>query len=261
MLFRRAKPAPAVPIARTLPEGLRAYAVGDIHGRLDCLESLLALIEADLAAAPPPPRETVLIFLGDYIDRGPASAAVLERLTRPLGLPVKTRFLKGNHEDGMLQFLDEPVRARAWIGWGRETFLSYGIEVAEGESASAGPDRIGELHEALSRAVPRHHRQFLDALNVSTQLGDYFFAHAGIDPDLPLGMQPDRALMWIRDKFLASEKEYGKIIVHGHSVAHEPAEHANRIGIDTGAYATGILTALVLEGTARRFLQTPGDEV
>jgi serine/threonine protein phosphatase 1 len=259
MLFRRAKPAPAAPIPRSLPEGVRVYAIGDVHGRLDCLTELLGLIETDLAATTSAARETVLVFLGDYVDRGPDSAPVLERLTKPLRLPAKTRFLKGNHEDGMLQFLDDPLRARAWINWGRETFLSYGIDVAEGEAA-ADPARIVELHEALTRAVPPHHRKFLDDLSVSTQIGDYFFAHAGVDPDLPLGMQPDRALLWIRDKFLASEKEYGRLIVHGHSVAETPVELPNRLGIDTGAYRTGVLTALVLEGTARRFLQTSAGE-
>lgn len=256
MLFRRAKPALAVPIARSLPEGVRVYAIGDIHGRIDCLHDLLGRIETDLAAFPPP-RETVLVFLGDYVDRGPDSAAVVDFLTRPLALPVKTRFLKGNHEDGMLQFLDDPQRARAWIGWGRETLVSYGVPVPEGPIAD--PAEIDTLHEALTRAVPPLHRRFLDDLSVSTQIGDYLFVHAGVDPDLPLGMQPDRALMWIREKFLASEKDYGRLIVHGHSVADAPVERPNRIGIDTGAYATGVLTALVLEGVTRRFLQTAAD--
>jgi serine/threonine protein phosphatase 1 len=259
MLFRRAKPAPAAPTPRSLPDGLRVYAVGDIHGRIDCLEEVLGLLAADLAAAPPA-GGALIVFLGDYIDRGPHSAAVIERLTEPLGLPARARFLKGNHEDAMLQFLDDPQRARAWVGWGRETFQSYGLAIEEPEAIIAEPVRLDALRDALAQAVPPHHRAFLDGLLPSTQIGDYFFAHAGVDPDLPLGLQPDRALFWVREKFLTSEKEFGRLVVHGHSVSAQPEERANRIGIDTGAYATGILTALVLEGEARRYLQTQSGE-
>jgi serine/threonine protein phosphatase 1 len=257
MLFRRS-PTPAdkpAPIPRAVPEGCRVYAVGDVHGRLDCLEDLFALLEADLAASPPP-RETILVFLGDYVDRGPDSAAVLERLTKPLPFAARARFLKGNHEDGMLTFLDEPLRGRAWIGWGRETLESYGVAVPD---VGSEPDILA-VRAALAAALPPHHLRFLRELDVSTQIGDYFFVHAGVDPDLPLGLQPDRTLMWIRDKFLKSEKEYGRLIVHGHTVGETPTETPNRIGIDTGAYATGVLTALVLEGETRRFLFTRSGE-
>lgn len=231
-----------------LPLGLRVYAIGDIHGRADLLDRLHDQIDADLATAP---EKTVIVYLGDYVDRGADSHGVIERLTRSRFSHVETVALLGNHEDMLLQFMDAPYGASLWLSNGGDaTLASYKVKVP------ASFDDFLLTQRALLGAMPRHHKQFLGSLSEQVQYGDYLFVHAGIRPGLPLDRQSRESMIWIRDVFLNSEVDHGLIVVHGHTIVHEVEWRPNRIGVDTGAYTTGRLTALVLEGTGRRLLQT-----
>ncbi|WP_439533861.1 metallophosphoesterase [Polymorphobacter sp.] len=242
---KRHAPPPSPP---AVPDGVRVYAIGDIHGRLDLLDELLALVAADCAEAT---TRNEVIFLGDYIDRGPQSAAVLERLVSPLPDHASWRFLAGNHEDAMASILagDFGVMAE-WIEFGGyETLESYGLsrrEVAAGGIV---------LENALSR-IPPAHRDFLNALEDQVIIGNYLFVHAGIRPGVALARQDRRDLLSIRQPFLDDDRDHGVVVVHGHNISDAVEIRHNRIGIDTGAYRSGQLTALVLEGTTRRLLQT-----
>jgi serine/threonine protein phosphatase 1 len=231
-----------------LPPGLRVYAIGDIHGRVDLLDRLHGQIEADLKTAP---EKAVIVYLGDYVDRGPDSAAVIERLSRARFPGVQTVALLGNHEDMLLQFLDAPYGASLWLtNGGDATLRSYKVRVP------ASFDELLLTQRALLGALPRHHKLFLMDLVEQVQFGDYLFVHAGIKPGLPLDRQSREQMIWIRDVFLDSEADHGVIVVHGHTIVHTVEWRENRIGVDTGAYTTGHLTALVLEGAERRLLQT-----
>jgi serine/threonine protein phosphatase 1 len=231
-----------------LPSGLRVYAIGDIHGRADLLDRLHDQIEADLATAP---EKTAIVYLGDYVDRGADSHGVIERLTRPRFPNVETVALLGNHEDMLLQFMDAPYGASLWLSNGGDaTLASYKVKVP------ASFDDFLLTQRALLGAMPRHHKQFLAALPEQVQYGDYLFVHAGIKPGLPLDRQSREHMIWIRDSFLNSGIDHGLIVVHGHTIVHDVEWLPNRIGVDTGAYTTGRLTALVLEGAKRRLLQT-----
>ncbi|MBS4046866.1 MAG: serine/threonine protein phosphatase [Alphaproteobacteria bacterium] len=231
-----------------LPPGLRVYAIGDIHGRADLLDRLHDQIEADLRTAP---EKTVIVYLGDYVDRGADSHGVIERLTRSRFSNVETIALLGNHEDMLLQFMDAPYGASLWLSNGGDaTLASYKVKVP------ASFDDLLFTQRALLGAMPRHHKQFLSSLPEQVQYGDYLFVHAGIKPGLPLDRQSREQMIWIRDVFLNSEVDHGLIVVHGHTIVHEVEWRSNRIGVDTGAYTTGRLTALVLEGAGRRLLQT-----
>jgi serine/threonine protein phosphatase 1 len=235
-----------------LASGDRLYAIGDVHGRADLLDRLLGSIRADAAAVPSGQRSAV--FLGDYVDRGPDSRAVIERAIQP-DLPCFTVVtLLGNHDFMMRGFLDEPERwGPTWLlpaNGGDATLASYGVDP---------PRRISGLvraRDALARALPGAHRTFLDALAPCHAAAPYFFAHAGVRPGVDLGRQSLDDLLWIRDGFLDSSADHGSIVVHGHSIAPQPELRGNRIGIDTGAWRTGRLTAAVLSAGAPRFLTT-----
>jgi serine/threonine protein phosphatase 1 len=231
-----------------LPEGLRIYAIGDVHGRADLLNQLFARIDAHLAADPV--LRPVEVYLGDYIDRGPASREVLDRLIRRQQWREMV-CLKGNHETLFAEFLEDPVVLSDWrhLG-GFETLLSYGIV----PSMSRELADQQKLAAAFAQAVPESHRRFLSSLKSSFSCGDFFFVHAGVRPGIPLAKQSDYDLLWIRDEFLLSEEDFGKIVVHGHTPVREPEVLSNRINIDTGAYATGRLTCLVLEDYAMYFV-------
>jgi serine/threonine protein phosphatase 1 len=234
-----------------IPKGRRVYAVGDIHGRADLLDKLIVLIEADETARGP--AETTLIFLGDIVDRGPSSAAVIDRLRALAAARSDVRFLLGNHEEIFLGALDgEPKALRLFcrIG-GRETVLSYGMEAAEYERLD-----YEELVQRLEVLVPDEHRDFLSSFEDMVLIGDYAFVHAGVRPDTPLELQRTSDLRWIRDPFLDYRSTLEKTIVHGHTMTDEVERRSHRIGIDTGAYASGRLTALGLEGAETWFLQT-----
>lgn len=239
----------------TVPEGRRVYAVGDIHGRADLLDQLIGLIEADEASRGP--AETTLIFLGDIIDRGPASAAVIDRLRGLDATRPDVRFLLGNHEEIFLGALDgEPKALRLFcrIG-GRETMLSYGLDAAE-------YDRLDyeEFSRRIEELVPDEHQEFLRGFEDMIVIGDYAFVHAGVRPDTPLDLQRTSDLRWIRDPFLDFRATLEKTIVHGHTMTDEIERRGHRIGIDTGAYSSGRLTALGLQGAESWTLQTMGEE-
>lgn len=235
----------------SVPEGQRVYAVGDIHGRLDLLDELLPRIEADDASREP--AETSIIFLGDLVDRGPDSAGVVERLRRLSEADRRIRFLAGNHEEIFLESLrgdQKALKLFCRIG-GRETVLSYGVEGSAYEAMD-----YRELAEAIERIVPEAHRLFLERFEDVIVLGDYAFVHAGVRPDRPLDEQRTTDLRWIRDTFLDHRGQLEKRVVHGHTITPAVEFRPHRIGIDTGAYATGRLTALGLEGAEQWLLQT-----
>ncbi len=237
---RRSKPRVA--------DGMRIYAVGDVHGRADLLEPLLERIDVDLAAHPI--EQSIQVFLGDYIDRGAYSREVVDQL-------IKRRrqhsmvYLTGNHENYAAEFLNNPT---VWPDWkaigGVNTLLSYDIT----PSSRSDPREPQELSIALGEALPDDHRRFFQSLALSFTCGDFFFAHAGVRPGIPLELHRQADLLWIREDFLLHEENYDKVVVHGHSPAKEPDIRPNRINIDTGAYATGRLTCLVLEGDQMRFI-------
>ncbi|MDX9689972.1 MAG: metallophosphoesterase family protein [Alphaproteobacteria bacterium] len=230
----------------------RLYAVGDIHGRIDLLSRLLAEIEAD--AMRHEGRKKKLIFLGDYVDRGIDSRAVLERLTQGFAAGLDPVFLRGNHEDMMLTFMKGRLEvADLWLTHGGvPTLASYGLHAFVGHPATRTPAFAKEL----AQKVPPHHHAFLENTIFSATFGDYYFVHAGVRPDVPLDKQKPDQQMWIRGEFLYSTHDFGKIVVHGHTIVGEPEVRPNRIDIDTGAYATGRLTCLVLDGATRSFLST-----
>ena len=242
------------------PVGLCVYAVGDVHGQCRELERLLALVAADAARqCAESGLEPLIVFLGDYVDRGPNSRGVLDLLceleTRfDAGTGIACRFLAGNHEAAMLDFLKEPAAGAEWLSFGgAETLASYGVRASVG---TTDPVRCRALRDALDERLPDEHRRFLTALEPMVVLGDYAFVHAGIRPGQPLQRQRPQDLLWIREPFLSSSKRHEKVIVHGHTVVDEPEFLPNRIAVDTGAYATGILTALALHGAAQRVVQT-----
>jgi serine/threonine protein phosphatase 1 len=223
-------------------DGVRVYAVGDVHGRADLLKQLFSGIDADLAAHPI--QRVIHVFLGDYIDRGPASREVLDLLIERGRQYRSSVFLKGNHEAFLEMVLRQPEIFSDWrqVG-GIATLLSYGIK----PSFNPDPSERKALAKALAKALPQAHRHFLRRLRLSFSCGDFFFAHAGVRPGIPLAKQKEEDLLWIRDDFLRCEDDFGKIIVHGHSPVREAEFHSNRVNIDTGAYATGQLTCLRIE--------------
>ena len=233
-----------------IPDGVRVYAIGDVHGRADLLEQIFAGIDADLRSRPI--GVTIEIFLGDYIDRGPASSKVLDRLiVRHHSRP--TFCLKGNHESYILEFLKDPAILDEWSRYGGlETLLSYGLT----PSLKVGPNERATLANALKRALPEKHRHFLSSLRRTFTCGDFFFTHAGVRPGIPLEQQSEEDLLWIREDFLLHEEKFEKVIVHGHTPVINLDIRPNRINIDTGAFATGRLTCLVLEGQTLAIIQT-----
>lgn len=237
------------------PRGYRAYAVGDIHGRLDLLDQLLTAIEEDLDRRPA--RKTLLIFLGDLIDRGPNSRGVIERLRTYRHDRMRPYFLAGNHEEVLLRLLaGERGILASWLKYGgAECLRSYGCDPA----LLAGQSERDAL-TIVKGAIPPEHAQFLGSFADTLTLGDYLFVHAGIRPGLDLSLQAQADLRWIRSPFLDHEDDHGFVVVHGHTISDGIDEHPNRIGIDTGAYRTGMLTALGLEGKDRWTLDTALNE-
>ena len=236
----------------SLPQGQLIYAIGDIHGRSDLLAKLLEDIEKDAARSAPNGRRA-LIFLGDYIDRGPDSRGVLDMVLHALPRGFDAHFLKGNHEALLLEFLEDPSALAQWLAnGGATTFASYGVDVAALVRASAEPET---WRRALLAGLPEEHRRFYEHLELAVSYGDYLFVHAGVRPGVPLDEQDPNDLVWIRGAFLRSQADFGKMVVHGHTPVPAPDIRANRIGIDTGAVFTNKLTALRLENGSRRLLQ------
>jgi serine/threonine protein phosphatase 1 len=234
----------------TLPKGIRIYAVSDIHGRLDLLDRLLPRIEADVASRPT--QTPMYVFLGDYIDRGPSSRETIDRLIEHGGRSNSV-FLKGNHELLAIRCLTGRNLFDQWMRLGGyETLMSYGVSPDDLADGSA----IARLQAGFHDALPQAHFRFFRDLQTSFACGDFFFAHAGVRPQVELSEQKDQDLLWIREEFLNSTHDFGKIIVHGHTPAHEIEVQPNRINIDTGAFATGRLTCLVIEDTSLSVIDT-----
>ena len=231
--------------------GYRAYVVGDVHGRVDLLEHLLAKIHADLQRRPAP--KTLLVFVGDLVDRGPSSAQVIDRLRCYRRAGVQPVFLLGNHEEVLLRIIagDSSVVA-SWLKFGGlQCLQSYGVTLAEIRARSA--EQVVELVQAT---VPREHVEFLETFVDSCRFGDYLFVHAGIRPGVEVDQQSQSDLRWIRDPFLFDDSDHGFVVVHGHTITDDVEERPNRIGIDTGAYRSGVLTALAIDGNERWFIDT-----
>ena len=238
--------------APEVPAESRVYAIGDVHGRLDLLRDMHQLIHEDAYRRQAP--RNVVVYLGDYVDRGDNSAAVLDLLLdQPL--PSFTAIhLRGNHEDVLLQFLSDTGVGPHWLVYGgTETLMSYGVRPPE---PATDRRQLLRAQQELVRRLPQRHRRFLEQMPLAHVEGDYFFVHAGVRPAVPLDRQDRRDLLWIRDDFLEAEDDFGKIVVHGHTITDFPDVRRNRIGIDTGAYASGKLTCLVLEGSDWGFLHT-----
>lgn len=234
--------------------GYRAYVVGDIHGRLDLLDALLDKIHAELKARPA--RKVLLVFVGDLIDRGPSSAQVVERLRTYRHPHVQTMFLLGNHEEVLLRILHgEADLIAKWCTFGGTQCLqSYGVDTKL--LAKLGDE---ELLALVRKAIPKSHVEFLESFDDSCRFGDYLFVHAGIRPGVDLDQQKQSDLRWIREAFLFDETDHGFVVVHGHTISPDVELRSNRIGIDTGAYRTGVLTALVIDGDQSWFLDTRSD--
>lgn len=244
--------APEMPLFThaATPTGVRLIAVGDIHGHLDLLLDLLPRLEAECRRAPAP---THLIFLGDYIDRGPLSAQTIDWLAAFAPDWATPHFLRGNHEQCLIDILSGAApddTLAAWLDYGgRETLSSYGLG-----SRTLYSDDLDAIRDAARQAVPARHRRFLEATLPRLRFGDYVFAHAGLRPGVPVEEQREEDLLWIREPFLSSEDDFGAVVVHGHTITPAPENRHNRIGIDTGVYRHGVLTAVVLEGPSRRFV-------
>jgi len=237
----------------SVPEGMVVYAVGDIHGRDDLLSRLHHLITTDMESRAPGSHVQV-IYLGDYIDRGPDSMAVINRLLDQPLPGAECIFLKGNHEDAMLKFLDGHERGEAWLPLGAgATARSYGVRL-RGQHGHALP--TDDIRAEVRAALPERHLHFLRSLKLCHAVGDYLFVHAGIRPGHGLGEQQPQDLLWIRGDFLRSKRRHEHIVVHGHAAASGVVVRHNRICVDTMAYATDRLACLVLEGRSRRFIMS-----
>lgn len=233
------------------PRGYRAYAIGDVHGRLDLLDQLLAMIERDNDERQP--SKTLLVFLGDLIDRGPDSKGVIERLRTFRNDCMKPYFLAGNHEEVLLRVLaGERGVLQSWLQFGgAECLMSYGFDPSE-----LDVEKERACLDVIKRTIPANHAQFIAGFGDTLSFGDYLFVHAGIRPGVELPMQAQSDLRWIRAPFLDDLTDHGCIVVHGHTINATVEERPNRIGIDTGAYRTNRLTAVAVEGDQRWFLAT-----
>lgn len=235
------------------PPGARLYAVGDIHGRRDLLDTMLDLVRADIAARPI--DSAVLVFLGDLIDRGPDSAGVVDRLLTLGDYPALRLFLMGNHEEVLLRVLaGEPGLAYDWLEYGGAACAeSYGVRASLLQAMDEA-----RIARTLAVAIPGEHIAFLESFGDTLRFGDYLLAHAGIRPGVAIEVQRPEDLRWIREPFLSDPHDHGVRVIHGHTISDKVEPRANRIGIDTGAYRSGVLTAAVVEDAEVRFLSTAG---
>lgn len=247
-MFERTPP----PAAR-FPEGRVGFAVGDIHGRIDLLRKMVSLLEERADAERRANGEPIVVFLGDYVDRGPNSAAVIEAMLQGGPLGYERRYLRGNHEQSMLRFMAAPMENRAWLlQGGAETLVSYGVRPLSPVTASE--EEWIAVAAALKERVPPAHLQFLEGLERYVAFGDYAFVHAGVDAARSLEEQTDDDLYWSRDRFIASKRRFSHRVVHGHTPVERPYADERRIAVDTGAYASGTLTAARFEDEEVTFL-------
>ena len=249
--FRSLFPKDAGTAEPSVPAGYRVYAIGDVHGRLDLLDDALRRIEADNEGRGP--AQVIIVFLGDLIDRGPSSAQVIERVRTYRRPGFRTVFISGNHEEVLLRLLrGESQFLKDWLRFGgTECARSYGISSTALKRTD--PNRAVEV---LREKIPKQDQDFLESFVDTFRIGSYLFVHAGVRPGVPLPEQKQSDLRWIRQPFLDNEDDHGFIVVHGHTIAEQIDVRGNRIGLDTGAYRTGVLTAMGLEGGERWFLQT-----
>ncbi len=236
----------------TVPTGLRVYVIGDIHGRLDLLREIETKIARDIGHYPH--TSNIVVYLGDYVDRGYSSREVIDHLIDQPLAGVRPVWLIGNHDVWLRDFVRNETDGASWLAYGGDaTLVSYGVRL---DPRMLEPERLSAARKQLVGLIPSGHLDFLDSLELGFGLGDYFFVHAGVHPSRSLQDQKETDMLWIRDPFLDSHSDFGKIVVHGHTVVEQPEIHQNRIAIDTGACWTGQLTCLVLEGMERRFLAT-----
>jgi serine/threonine protein phosphatase 1 len=253
LLSRTAQTGAPVTRRHALVPGQRVYAIGDIHGRADLLADILARIDADDAGRSP--VQTVLIFLGDLIDRGPDSRAVVEQVKWLMAASPQVRCLIGNHEDLLLRCHDGDARAVPVFdrAGGRDTLLSYGV--INDDYGNADPEEMVGL---IRTHIPASHIDFFRSMENSIAIGGYLFVHAGIKPGVPIDQQSPDDMRWIKEKFTSHTGDHGAMVIHGHSITAAIDVQPNRIGIDTGAWSTGKLSAIGLEGEERWFLDTGG---
>jgi len=248
-----AKPVQVNGYVAQVPSGRRVYAVGDIHGRADLLMRLLQDLRTDARHGEYEGRP-ILIFLGDYIDRGFQSKDVIDILLSNMLSPFETYFLKGNHEQAMLQFMGDPGVGPTWAKFGgSETLVSYGVRPPRMQTSV---DEWRQACEDLHTVLPPEHLHFLSNLDLSVRIGDYVFVHAGVRPGVPLEAQSEQDLLWIREDFLMDKRPLGATIVHGHTPASRPYKDGRRVGLDTGAYLSGKLTAARFEHDSVEFITT-----
>lgn len=232
------------------PQGMRLYAIGDVHGRADCLAGMLETIDAEIARDNP--DDWRVIYLGDYVDRGPDSAGVVGMIAARVNADPRHVALKGNHDKVFARFLADPSDWYQFADFGgRATVRSYGVGIDFRDDRA-----VGEAWRELVVLVPTAHLAFLNGLRLSASFGDFFFCHAGIRPGIPLDRQVEHDLIWIRQEFHGYPDLHPKLVVHGHTPHDGPEIRINRVNLDTGAFATGRLTAMVMEGRTKRLLDT-----
>lgn len=254
MLSRLFPNRPARRASRT-PADCVIWAVGDIHGRSDLADRLIQALRADLHASQA--SRKVIVFLGDYVDRGLDSRGVLDQLCNLSADPaLEVHFIKGNHEDRMEAFLHEPAVGPSWCDYGgRDTLMSYGVSPPP---MRGDVQAWAEASRAFAEALPESHQELLASQELSVSIGDYFFTHAGARPGIALPAQSAEDLLWIRQPFLDHQAPFEQVVVHGHTPSETVHSDARRIGVDTGAYATNILSAVRLAGETRVLLQATG---
>ncbi len=245
---------PAPQWTARMADGRRVYAVGDVHGRADLLGALLSQIHNDIERSRGDGVVPTIVFLGDYVDCGLESRACIDRLIELYRGPIEVHFLKGKHDAALLGFLERPAKGGAWLRkGGRETLFSYGVNAP---SALAGPRELTRVADALRAAMPREHLVFLRALKLHVLFGDYVFVHAGLKPGVELDAQQERDMLNIREPFLSSREQRSFVVVHGNTPVERFHRDQHRIGVDTGAHATGRLSAVCLHGLSVRLLST-----
>ncbi|WP_309083825.1 metallophosphoesterase family protein [Chelativorans sp.] len=234
------------------PAGMRVYAIGDIHGRYDLLAEMHRRIMAEIIDDRP--EDWRIICLGDYVDRGPESRQVLEFLSRSSAADPRIICLAGNHDLGFLSFLAQPRAEGLFANNGGDaTARSYGVELQ-----FSPREALQRGHAALMEAIPQEHLDFLHGLKLSASFGDLFFCHAGIRPGIPLDVQSAEDLIWIRERFRHDPTLHPKLVVHGHTPQRAPEIMPNRVNLDTGAWHSGRLTAMMFEGRRKRLLEVAG---
>ncbi|CDX33431.1 Bis(5'nucleosyl)-tetraphosphatase, ApaH [Mesorhizobium sp. ORS 3359] len=239
------------------PDGMRLYAIGDVHGRHDLLAAMHRRIASELEYAPAP--DWRIIHLGDYVDRGPDSKSVIDFLIEARKRDARNIMLAGNHDIGMLEFLADAEPDGLFMNYGGvQTAQSYGVDLVRDAHWYGKAEAIARGHAALVKAVPRSHVDFLQSLTFSASFGDFFFCHAGIRPGVPLDRQNQQDLIWIRDAFHDHQELFSMVIVHGHTPVPEAEVKANRVNVDTLAWKSGTLSALAVNGGDKQIIDVQG---